>query len=145
MRVKSYETNLNYDAGAGKTSENLDTEYIAMTTKVKIVEKRQFGRRQSFLHGWVKLPGRPAVTCTLRDISVGGAMLVFDSPQGLPYGFLLTIEGTGQVFGCEIRHHNGARVGVQFVDVATIGERGELDTGGRQAAYLPQQNSQHRH
>ena len=118
-----------------------------MSDKTDHPEKRQFGRRQSFLHGWVKLPGRPAVTCTLRNISVGGALLVFDQPQGLPFGFLLTIEGTGQVFGCEIRHHYGTRVGVQFVDVATVQdqERGQLDSGGKQPAWLPLQPLPVRH
>ncbi len=124
---------------AGKTSEFLETEYLAMTDSNDHHDRRQFGRRQSFLHGWIKLPGRPAVTCTLRNISIGGALLVFDQPQGLPYGFLLTIEGTGQVFGCEIRHHYGDRVGVQFVDAATIQEGGALDSGGKPPSWLPAQ------
>ena len=38
-------------------------------------ERRQFGRRRTFLHGWIRLAGRPAVTCIVHDLSQGGAML----------------------------------------------------------------------
>ena len=83
-------------------------------------EKRQFGRRPTFQHGWVKIPGRPPLACVLRNMSDGGALLIFDTPQCLPFGFLLDIEGKQQTYGCEVRHHYGVKVGVEFVDVATI-------------------------
>jgi hypothetical protein len=80
----------------------------------------QFGRRQSFLHGWMKIPGRPPMGCTIRNINGTGATLVFDRPACVPFSFILSIDGTNQPYGCEVRHHYGDRVGVVFVDVATI-------------------------
>lgn len=83
-------------------------------------ERRQFGRRHTQDRGWVNLPGRPALTCIVRNISDGGALLVFDRTEWLPFAFVLTIEGRAAQFGCEVRHHYGDRVGVAFVDMAII-------------------------
>ena len=47
-------------------------------------------------------------------------MLVFDRAELLPFGFFLTIEGEKTVYGCEVRHHFGERVGVAFVDISLI-------------------------
>lgn len=91
-----------------------------MPGKTDHVERRQFGRRHSHDRGWIKLPGRPSLPCVIRNISNGGAMLVFDRVELLPFAFLLTIEGDAGTYGCEIRHHFGDRAGVAFVDVAII-------------------------
>lgn len=91
-----------------------------MTNRSERAERRQFGRRRTHNHGWVKLPGRPAVPCVIRNVSDGGALLVFDRSETLPFAFLLTIEGEDKTYGCEVRHHYGERVGVAFVDVALV-------------------------
>jgi hypothetical protein len=79
-------------------------------------EKRQFGRRQTNLHAWITVPGRPRIPCIVHDLSVGGARLGFEhEPAGLPFQFKLTIEATNFVTACEIRHQRATSVGVQFV------------------------------
>ena len=107
-----------------------------MTSHASHPEKRQFGRRQTFLHGWVKIPGRPSVTCVIRNMSDGGALLIFDKPECLPFGFLLDIDGKGQTFGCEVRHHYGAKVGVEFVDIATIQQGSNGSYGGEVGSWI---------
>ncbi len=91
-----------------------------MSAKTKDTERRQFGRRAAYLHGWIRLQGRPAMTCALRNISDGGALLTFDHEPALPFEFLLEIDGLDVTVGCEVRHHFGQRVGVAFVDTALV-------------------------
>ena len=82
-------------------------------------EQRQFGRRQTQLHGWITVPGRPRLACVVQNLSVNGALLAFDqSPVGLPYTFKLTIEASRFETHCEIKHQNATRVGVQFMAAA---------------------------
>ena len=38
-------------------------------------ERRQFGRRQTYVHARIHARGRPSVPCIMRDISEGGALL----------------------------------------------------------------------
>jgi len=79
-------------------------------------DQRQFGRRQTTLHGWVTVPGRPRLTCQVQNLTVGGALLMFDTAAVvLPFSFKLTIEATRFETLCEIRHQHGGKVGVQFV------------------------------
>ena len=33
-------------------------------------ERRQFGRRHTYLHGWVSVPGRPRLPCIVSDVSL---------------------------------------------------------------------------
>lgn len=83
-------------------------------------ERRQFGRRQTYLHAWISSPGRPRLPCIVRDISVGGALLELNLPPWLPYNFQLTIESTKFTSWCEVRHQSGTKMGVRFVDAAEI-------------------------
>lgn len=78
-------------------------------------ERRQFGRRNTALHAWIRIPGRPPLACLVRNVSLKGALLEFDVPAWLPFRFQLVIEATRFEMDCEIRHqgHNG--VGVLFV------------------------------
>jgi hypothetical protein len=99
-----------------------------MSASVSHHERRQFGRRPTFQHGWVKIPGRPPLTCVIRNISEGGALLQFDSAPTLPYSFLLDIESFGLTIGCEIRHHYGEKIGVQFVEPEDVQHASSANT-----------------
>ena len=83
-------------------------------------DRRQIGRRHRHQTGRVQRPGRSSLPCILKNISDGGALLVFERPVSLPFGFILTIDGEDQTRGCEVRHHYGERVGVEFVDIGLI-------------------------
>jgi hypothetical protein len=81
-------------------------------------DQRQFGRRQTHMHAWISVPGRPKRACIVCNLSQAGALLIFaDVPLGLPYCFKLEIEPIGFETACEIRHQRGTRrdVGVEFV------------------------------
>lgn len=88
-------------------------------------DRRQFGRRQTNLHGWITVPGRPRLACTILDISVGGALIGLRMPSWLPYNFQLTIEATKFVSWCEVRHQRADAVGVRFLNAV---EAAGLDT-----------------
>lgn len=81
-------------------------------------ERRQFGRRQSQLRGAVRFRGDLQQSCTIRNYSESGALVVLDDDVDLPQHFILTIHRTGLKLQCSIRHRNGASYGVQFQDAA---------------------------
>ena len=111
-----------------------------MSEKAKQPERRQFGRRHTQDRGWISLPGRPALPCIVRNISDGGALLVFDRPEHLPFGFRMSIEGQDKIYGCEVRHHYGERVGVAFVDLAMISESTTSAYGGAVGSWIGPKN-----
>ncbi len=89
-----------------------------MLKRTDYAEKRQFGRRQTQLRGWIKVAGRPPVTCIVRDLSEGGALIETETETWLPFNFRLTTED-GQVDRhCEIRHQKANRIGVEFAAAA---------------------------
>ncbi len=94
--------------------------------QTQAIEKRQFGRRQSGCHGWVKVRGRPAIACVVQNISQGGALLEFQAAEMLPYRFRLVIDSEGIDSDCETRHQNGNRIGVEFVKTMQRVETGRM-------------------
>ncbi len=79
------------------------------------IERRQFGRRESSLHGWIVAEGRPRIACVVRNVSDGGALLELPVPKGLPFHFSLVIDCKGFQALCEVRHQSDQRMGIQFV------------------------------
>ena len=86
------------------------------------VERRQFGRRTTCLHGWVVIEGRPRINCLVRNVSEGGALLECHAPKMIPFRFGLIIECKGFEAICEARHHTPEWMGVRFVTVKKIEE-----------------------
>lgn len=89
-------------------------------------ERRQFGRRTTSLHAWIKVPGRPAMACIVRNLSVTGALLEFDVPHWMPYRFRLIIEATRFESNCETRHMGPHSLGVMFT-----ADKGKSDSNDR--------------
>jgi hypothetical protein len=89
-------------------------------------DRRAFGRRATNDHAIVRIPGRPPVRCMVKNISVGGALLDFGEAVWLPYTFHIRWEGTGREELCEIKHQNGGRIGVQFMEKAAKREDSAL-------------------
>ena len=75
-------------------------------------DRRQFGRRETNVLGWIKIDGRPLVSCVVRNLSPKGAFLELAPPAWLPYRFQLLIEQSE--YACEIRHSLNMGVGVHF-------------------------------
>lgn len=77
-------------------------------------ERRAFGRRATDMPAYVRASGIAQQSCTIRDISGGGALLEFPAFSELPSRiWLLLSDGTDVL--CEVRHARGNRVGVEFV------------------------------
>lgn len=86
-----------------------------MSFKESGVDRRQFGRRDTYIRGWLQVNGRPKSACIIRNLSPKGALLEMAVPSWLPFKFELRIEGTGESFTCEVRHVLPSGVGVNFV------------------------------
>lgn len=97
-----------------------------MLKRTDFAEKRQFGRRQTAIRGWVKVAGRPPVACIVRDVSEGGALIELESDTWLPFSFRLTTEDRQIDRTCEIRHQRANRIGVEFSTKAEAHTSGSL-------------------
>ena len=87
----------------------------SMRACAKPAERRQFGRRKTYVHGIVSARGRPAVPCIMRDVSEGGALLEVPHPRWFPARFRLVVEATGFETECEIVHRTDTAIGVRFM------------------------------
>ena len=85
------------------------------TTAHQFVERRQFGRRSTCLHGWLAIDGRPKIACLVRNVSDDGALLECDVPKIMPFRFSLIIECKGFQASCEARHQTEKWIGIRFV------------------------------
>lgn len=91
-------------------------------------EKRQFGRRTTSIHGWIKITGRQRIPCMVRNISARGALLEVEGARSLPYKFALSIEPINFNSECEIKHRGDHSVGVFFEDVLVQPETARFST-----------------
>jgi PilZ domain len=93
-----------------------------MTSPVGFVERRQFGRRNTAMHGWIVLPGRPKLACLVRNVSEGGALLECAAPKWMPFSFTLEIDCKGFTAECEVRHQKETWIGVRFERITAQSE-----------------------
>lgn len=75
-------------------------------------DRREFGRRNSQLIGYVKVPLRAPVPCRLVNMSPKGALIDVPAYDHLPSRFRLTIGNYETE--CEVKHRERARIGVHF-------------------------------
>ena len=78
-------------------------------------ERRQFGRRWSRVHCWIKLSGRPRIAATILNFSEGGALLEVDWSVDRPNEFVLEIEPIDFEISCEVVYAYKHKLGVKFV------------------------------
>ena len=91
-----------------------------MIKRPKLRERRQFVRCSTLVHGWICAKNRPRISCRLQNISGGGALLKFSSPNKFPKDFILYIEAIDTSIGCSVRHERDDMLGVQFRPVEGI-------------------------
>ena len=82
------------------------------------VENRAFGRRATVRHAWIVVGQRQRLSCCIRNLSVGGALLELAVPAWLPYNFDIEIEEPKMKVTCEVRHRGLHGVGVAFLSNA---------------------------
>lgn len=87
-----------------------------MQRAVNQSERRVFGRRTSAIHALVRIPGRPAEPCIVRNFSDGGALLEFTVEIELPPRFRLIVDAKGVDTLCEPRHKDGLLIGARFLE-----------------------------
>jgi hypothetical protein len=91
-------------------------------------DKRQFGRRCTVIHAMVVLPKDGQVSCIVRNISKGGALLELDQPKNMPVHVRLINSPDRFIAHCEVRHQSDYAVGVFFKAV-------RIGRGGRDTRY----------
>ena len=84
----------------------------------KQVERREFGRRQTGSTGWIRIPGRPKLSCRIVNETPKGALLELEVPAWLPFRFELVVDADKAVHTCEIRHSRPNRLGVYYINAA---------------------------
>ena len=99
-------------------------------------ERRQFGRRKTNLHGWIGVQGRPKLSCTVLDLSVGGALLQapdqLDAPGDDPVSFAANMNATVEVIVAEPDRNriNAAFVAAVQSELASKGRGSKLELAG---------------
>ena len=81
-------------------------------------ERRQFGRRETNIRGTANVAGRMSRAFTIRNISDGGALLVFDGDFIPPSSFRIEVDGTDFALMCEVRRTGPDGVGISFMRAA---------------------------
>lgn len=90
--------------------------YWDVLIMAKQLERREFGRRQSGSTGWIRIPGRPKLSCRIVNETPKGALLELQVPSWLPFQFELVVEADKVVHTCEIRHSRPDRLGVYYIN-----------------------------
>jgi PilZ domain-containing protein len=62
----------------------------------------------------VSIDHKLVITCTIRNISTGGALIVVESPYTLPATFELQLANGGGNYRCSVVWRKSDRVGVRF-------------------------------
>jgi hypothetical protein len=80
-----------------------------------MLERRKFQRLRTLKTGSVVFGFVPAIECTVRNMSNGGACLEFSRRPQLPDDFSLVIKPECIRRSCRVAWTSTSRVGVQFV------------------------------
>jgi hypothetical protein len=81
-----------------------------------LLQRRQFGRRETSRPAFAMLPGGSAVACTVSNLSQAGALVEFAGAAAPTRSFRLSIEDAPYTMVCEIRHQGSGGVGVRFLN-----------------------------
>lgn len=79
-------------------------------------QRRQFSRRDTSRSAIALIAGFAPVTCELRNVSEGGALIAFGNSYVPDKPFRLTIEG--MTLSCEVRHSSSNGIGVRFLNLS---------------------------
>lgn len=81
-------------------------------------QRRQFGRRDIDRNASATPAGGVSVACVIRNVSEGGALIVFPGNLAPDGPFRLTVEETRDTLVCEVRHQGPDGCGVRFLNGA---------------------------
>jgi hypothetical protein len=89
-----------------------------MSAGLANVDRRRFGRRETIIKGHAILPGYGKKPFVIRNISDGGAHLVFEDGFCPPRLFRIELDGMPFKVACELRHERPNGIGVSFTSPA---------------------------
>jgi PilZ domain-containing protein len=87
---------------------------ISLVRQAMMQERRQSPRHRVFKAGTIEFNRAGGVSCTVRNVSSGGACLEVESPLGIPETFGLLITGDPVLHQCHIAWRSPHRIGVAF-------------------------------
>jgi hypothetical protein len=80
-----------------------------------MMEQRQHPRRRTLKAGQIIFNHRSSViSCTVRNLSDGGACLELGSSVGIPESFDLIVDADGLSRSCDVAWRSEHRIGVAF-------------------------------
>ena len=85
-----------------------------MARKARSSERRNFGRRKTLWHAWIKVSGRGREPCVVRNFSTAGALLEFEGGSPTANRFRLMIDAFEFEAACYVRHRSKFGLGVYF-------------------------------
>ena len=80
-----------------------------------VIEKRRFGRRDTFKRSTILLADESHLPCVVVNISQGGALIQIDEPARLDDRFHLLIPEDDLLVACRIAHRTNGKVGVAYI------------------------------
>ena len=89
-----------------------------MAQDSKSNDRRQFGRRTTLWHAWIRIAGREPEPCIVRNFSVAGALLEFPGAVPVIGRFRLIIDIFSFEAECFVRHRGTRGLGVYFDDLS---------------------------
>ncbi|MEQ1718697.1 MAG: PilZ domain-containing protein [Hyphomicrobium sp.] len=89
-------------------------------------ERRAFGRKETHISAQVRA-GHRIMTCIIKDISEGGALLEFEEEVELPARVWLSWTHARPEIVCDVRHVRKNRAGVQFARPMPLAVRPSVD------------------
>ena len=78
-------------------------------------DRRTYLRQRVLKTGSIRFNRAAGISCTVRNMSEGGACLEVASPFGIPDNFTLIIESEDVLRPCRVAWSNSSRIGVAFV------------------------------
>ena len=114
----------------------LGAELLARTQGTDAVaeDRRKISRERSFARGRIEFSdGRSALDCIIHDLSGAGARLGIPNGTAPPEFFNLHLVGMNRTTPARVRWYTSDQVGVEFIDVETVGEAWLPENGRRSA------------
>lgn len=100
------------------------------------VDRRSFGRRNTFKSATILTPTGDKVHCVVVNLSAGGALLRLRSELSSLETFELHIEVDDILVLCRVIHHTDGNVGVQFMRSPRRASRVCKDRSDRMKPFL---------
>lgn len=80
-------------------------------------DRRQFGRRDTFLRGTVVTEDGVSLPCTIVNVSDGGAALRMTGDAEVPDTFFLVVQSDDMIVSCRVAHRTDGKIGIAYISM----------------------------